>query len=75
MKKYEVTMYEVMAIKLYVEADSKQDAICKAVDINNDGCYEDGTEMAEGVYHRTSDDIHVREFEWVSVEHPYGEDE
>lgn len=74
MKKYEVTMYEMVAIKIYVEAESKQDAICKAIDINNDGCYDDGTEMAEGEYHRTSDDIDVREFEWVTVDQPYGND-
>ena len=74
-KKYEVTMYEMVAIKIYVEATSKQDAICKAVDINNDGCYEDGTEMAEGVYHRTSDEIDARPFNWVSVSDPYGNDE
>ena len=74
-KKYEVTMYEMVAIKIYVEAKSKQDAICQAIELNNEGCYEDGTYIADGVYHRTSDDIDVREFNWVSVGDPYGDDE
>jgi hypothetical protein len=72
MKKYEVTMYEMVAIKIYVEAESEQDAICHAIEINNCGCYDDGSEVADGVYHRTSDAIDVQEFNWKTIDQPYG---
>lgn len=57
MAKYEVTMYEVVAIKILVDAENEQDAKCQAIEINNEGCYPDGTPVPDGVYHRTSDDI------------------
>jgi hypothetical protein len=59
MAKYEVTIYEVVGIKILVDAESEQDAIIQAIDINNDGEYPDGTPVPDGVYHRTSDDITV----------------
>lgn len=58
MAKYEVTIYEVMAVKILVDADDRQDAIEQAIELNNDGQYADGTPI-EGVYDRTSDDITV----------------
>ena len=58
MAKYEVTLYEVMAVKIFVDATDRHDAIEKAIDLNNDGQYEDGTPI-DGVYDRTLDDILV----------------
>ena len=58
MAKYEVTLYEVMAVKIFVDATDRQDAIEQAIELNNDGQYEDGTPI-DGVYDRTSDEILV----------------
>jgi len=72
MKKYEVTMYEMVSIKIYVEAESEQDAVCQAIEINNCGCYDDGTAVSDGEYYRTSDEINVKEFNWATIDQPYG---
>ena len=36
MAKYEVTLYEVMAVKIFVDATDRQDAIEQAIELNND---------------------------------------